>query len=409
MEYTELYQMLKDKVTYTDDFTAIDSLTYLYNFDFNSHSCSILPGEKSYECIQHNFREDSPYDFESEIAAQNKALNILDAHIKENSFFRYHVFHPAHKKQSKQVILMFHGFNEKYWAKYLPWAKYLSERTGKTVVLFPIAFHMNRAPHEWSDRRKMFPMSEQRRVVFPQVMQSTLSNVAISSRLHARPQRFFWSGLQTYYDIIQLITTIRAGMHPLISSDATFDIFAYSIGALLAEIIMMTNQNGYFENSKMCLFCGGPVFNRLSPVSKFILDSEANVALYSFVVEHLDSHLKKDKHLNHYLGEDHPEGIYFRSMLNYGKNLQFREKAFQRISKQTIAITLANDTVVPPYEVINTLQGITRNIPVRVEILDFSYDYKHEDPFPALKSIAPQVTFHFREVFDIASDFLMCD
>lgn len=64
------------------------------------------------------------------------------------------------------------------------------------------------------------------------------------------------------------------------------------------------------------LFCGGAVFNRLSPVSKFILDSEANVALYSFVIEHLESHLKKDHRLHHYLRENHPEG-QFASMINY--------------------------------------------------------------------------------------------
>ncbi|MDR1154193.1 MAG: DUF6051 family protein [Bacteroidales bacterium] len=405
MEYFELHQMLKEKVSY-NDFDVIDAETHLYNFDFESHSCSILPSEGQYRCEQHGFVCDSPCDFENSIANRSYSLNMADAHIMENCRFRYHVFHPAKFKKSKQVILMFHGFNEKHWAKYLPWAKRLGEKTGKTVILYPIAFHMNRAPQDWSDRRIMYPVSGQRREAFPQVVNSTLSNVAISSRLHARPQRFFWSGLQTYYDIIRLAKDIKNGRHPLIEPDATFDFFAYSIGCLLSEILIMTNHEGYFSRSKMFMFCGGPVFNRLSPVSKFILDSEANVALYSFVVEHLESHLKNDAHLRHYLGKEHPEGINFRSMLNYGNMRKYREDIFRDISSRVMALTLANDTVVPPYEVINTLQGALRDIPIRVDVLDFPYDYKHEEPFPALTSIAAEVTGQFNRVFDIAGAFL---
>ncbi len=397
--------MLKEKVNY-DDFKEIDSETHLYNFDFESRSCDILPCEGQYRCERHQFSCELPYDFENAAANLSRTLDIADAHIAENSRFRYHVFMPARLKKASRAILMFHGFNEKYWAKYLPWAKRLSETTGKAVILFPIAFHMNRAPHDWSEQRKMFAISEQRREAFPQVVNSTLSNVAISTRLHTRPQRFFWSGLQTYYDMIRLTEDVKAGRHPLIEPDAEFDIFAYSIGCLLAEILVMTNQNGYFDRSKTFMFCGGPVFNRLSPVSKFILDSEANVALYSFVVEHLESHLKRDAHLRHYLGDDHPEGVNFRSMLNYGNMRNRREDTFRRIGERIMALALANDTVVPPYEVMNTLQGAARDIPIRVDVLDFPYEYKHEDPFPALTPIAREVTEQFNRVFDIAGNFL---
>ena len=62
-----------------------------------------------------------------------------------------------------------------------------------------------------------------------------------------------------------------------------YEVITYSIGCLLAEILKLANPKGYFTQSRLCLFCGGPVFDRLSPVSKFILDSEANVALYSYI------------------------------------------------------------------------------------------------------------------------------
>jgi len=51
----------------------------------------------------------------------------------------------------------------------------------------------------------MFEMSLKRREKYPNIIHSTLSNVAISMRLHSMPQRFIWSGLQTYYDTIQFI------------------------------------------------------------------------------------------------------------------------------------------------------------------------------------------------------------
>ena len=46
-----------------------------------------------------------------------------------------------------------HGLNERNWSKYLTWAEYLSSKTGKIVILFPIAFHINRSPVGWSNPR----------------------------------------------------------------------------------------------------------------------------------------------------------------------------------------------------------------------------------------------------------------
>jgi len=316
------------------------------------------------------------------------------------------VFSPVGVKKAEKIVFMFHGFNEKYWHKYLPWAKYLVDTTGKTVVLFPISFHMNRAPQEWSNTRLMFEVSNRRKELFPDIIHSSLSNAAISTRLHIKPQRFIWSGLQAYHDVIQFIDEYKSGLHPFISPNAEVDMFAYSIGSFLAEILIMTNHKNYFDRSKLVMFCGGPVFNRLSPVSKFILDSQANVALYSYIIEHLDSHLRKDGKLRHYLCEC-PEGISFRSMLNYGLMSDLREERLRNIGHRLLAVTLKQDTVVPPYEVANTLQGKYRDIPVRVDIHDLPYSYKHEDPFPALEEkIRNEVDEGFKRVFDPIGVFL---
>lgn len=402
MKYMELYEKLRKLVDYVPDEIEIDDRTTLRNFNFDSKHRSLLPGgtlnSDPAESVTGN-----PYH-EPDII--RSLLNKNDADISENIHFRYHLFLPKGKDKTEKVILLFHGFNEKHWDKYLTWAKQLTDATGKAVLLFPIAFHMNRAPHSWSDTRKMYNICLQRKERHPDIIHSTLSNVAISTRLHNKPQRFIWSGLQTYYDVIDLVETIKAGQHPVIAPDATFDIFSYSVGSLLGEIVMMTNKNGYFSSSKFCLFCGGAVFNRLSPVSKFILDSEANVGLYSYVVEHLESHMRNNPLLKEYLGTTHPEGINFRCMLNYKALTEYREGLFRSMQNRILAISLAKDSVIPPYEVINTLNGIRRDIPVCVEIMDFPYPYKHEDPFPASPTIAEEVDIAFRKTFDRICNFL---
>ncbi len=401
-----MHNYLKELVCYDKQQIRIDDDTLLLNCEFESLNHKILPGEDYYQCLFHRLNISEPHSYQNNTGVVNEILDVHDSEVQENKKFKYHIFKPVAEAKSKEIILLFHGFNEKHWHKYLPWAKRLLETTGKTIVLFPIAFHMNRAPHEWSDRRLMFQVSEQRKKTFPNIISSTLSNVAISSRLQSKPQRFFWSGLQTFYDVIQLIDQIRSGDHPEIHAEASIDIFAYSIGSLLSQILLMNNPRGYFTNTKVCMFCGGSVFNRMSPVSKFILDSEANVALYSFVIEHLESHLKHDSRLAHYLSPEHPEGLDFLSMLNYKTMRVNREEKFRALAKKIMAITLEKDSVMPAYEVINTLQGVFRNIPIQVHNFDFPYEYKHEDPFPDSSAISDQVDECFNMVFELATDFL---
>ena len=403
MKYIDLHNYLKKIVNYENKEIVIDEKIIVQNYNFESAYRFLLPGGTGNQDSYEYCTAPDP-DYEPDII--QSMINKCDAEIMENIKFRYHLFRPKGDNKVNHVILLFHGFNEKYWTKYLTWAKTLVEETGKAVLLFPIAFHMNRAPLSWSDSRHMFAISQQRKERHPDVLCSTLSNVAISTRLHNKPQRFIWSGLQTYYDVIDLVEQIKAGLHPAIEKDASIDFFSYSIGSFLAEILMMTNKDGYFSESKLCMFCGGAVFNRLSPVSKFILDSEANVSLYSYVVEHLESHMRRDELLRHYLSDAHREGVNFRKMLNYKCLTEPREAVFNQMSKQILAITLAKDTVVPAYEVINTLQGVKRNIPIKVDILDFPYPYKHEDPFPALDTIADSVDEHFHRTFNRICEFL---
>ena len=398
MKLIEAHKLLKNSINYNEPHITIPGVLEIRNFSFTSENGAILSDDTDDEAF-------IGYNRQSESGIMREILDTHDTDIKNNISFDYHIFSPVGAKKAEGIVLMFHGFNEKNWDKYLPWAKQIVDTTGKSVVLFPIAFHMNRAPQEWSDMRLMFVVSNRRKELFPDIIHSSLSNAAISTRIHARPQRFFWSGFQTYHDVIQFIGEYKSGSHPFITPNAEMDIFAYSIGAFLSEILIMTNHKNYFDASKLVMFCGGTVFNRLSPVSKFILDSQANVALYSYIIEHLDSHLKKDEKLRRFLC-DHPEGIIFHSMLNYGVMSDLREERLRAIAHKLLAVTFKQDTVAPPYEVINTLQGKFRDIPVQVETFDMPYQYKHEDPFPALEKISDEVDAGFQRAFDPISTFL---
>ena len=386
MNYFHRCKHLKSLISYGPDRIEVDARTTVHNFTFHSRHTDILP--------------ESPVVGEPSV----DLLDVADRQIAENATFRYHVFAPTGGGKSSGMLLLFHGFNERHWDKYLPWAARLVESTGKAVVLFPIAFLMNRSPGSWSDTRLMHAASKSRRAAYPDIIDSSLLNAAISIRLQRNPQRFIWSGLQTYYDVVEFIAACQRGEHPLFACGVRVDILAYSIGCFLSEVLLLANPSEYFSDSRGFMFCGGPVFNRISPVSKFILDSEANVRLYSFLVEHLESHIRHDPKLSQYLNTE--SGVAFRSMLNYKRMGDFRENKLRRMSSRLSAIALARDDIMPPYEVENTLKGRNRDIPVRVETVDFPYSYRHEDPFPAQEALAAEVDEQFTLVFDKIASFL---
>lgn len=405
MAYIEDYWELRANFASLENCFDLDTITVCEQY-FTSGNYKILPGDTTHLCAFHNEKIASNYLFYTDIGSIKGDLSIKDIDVAENKRFKYFIIKPKGCERAKKATFLFHGFNEKNWDKYLTWAKTICEKTQSAVILFPIAFHMHRAPEYWSNKRHMFKLSEARQKRFPNIIHSTLSNVAISMRLHSMPQRFIWSGLQTYYDIIQFIEDCKSGNHPHISADFSYNIFAYSVGGMLAEILKLSNYKNYFQDTKVCLFCSGAVFNRLSPVSKFILDSEANVALYSFLVEHFDKFLVKDNALRHFITEGHAEGQVFHAMLDYQKMREFRDSLFKKWEKDFYAITLNQDAVIPSFEVMNTLKGAYRDINIPVENIDFEHKYSHENPFPINKAEAHLVEKNFTTIFEKFCSFL---
>jgi hypothetical protein len=307
-------------------------------------------------------------------------FNKKDSSIKENLSFTYPVFSPPGGK-SKRVILLLHGLNERSWTKYLAWGFYLSERTGSHVILFPISFHINRSPVSWKDPRIMNSLLVKRNDTEKDINLSTFANFALSERLSEDPLRFFSSGLQSVKDIVKLVNSIKLGDHPTIEKCRDVDIFSYSIGAFLAQIILMANPGDHFSDSRLFMFCGGSVFSNMHGSSKLIMDSLAYEKLYSYYINDFEKITKEKTPLSEFLLFDRL-GLVFRSMIDFERLKKFRENILLRLKDQILAVTLKKDSVIPAEGVVSTLCRWNSKLRGNVQVWDFPYSYSHENPFP---------------------------
>jgi hypothetical protein len=333
----------------------------------------------------------------------NDFSNKCDSLIAENQSFAYPVFTPPNRKSDK-VILLLHGLNERSWIKYLVWAYYLAQNTGSYVILFPISFHINRSPSSWKDPRAMINFLKERNSSISGINMSSFANVAISNRLTEDPMRFFKSGYQTTSDIVKLLSCIRNGEHEIIPKTGKFNIFAYSIGAFLAEIILMGNPENLFSESKLFIFCGGSVFSNMQGSSKLIMDSLAFSRVYNFYLNDFEETLTGKSPLVEFLRTSQV-GMAFRAMIDLGRLKTFRENIFKNIRNQIHSISLIKDSVIPIKGVISTLNSSERRD--IVDAWDFPYNYSHENPFPVFdSSLSKKVDYWFEKVFAEATLFL---
>ena len=330
----------------------------------------------------------------------HKGLLDRDAGVEENLEFPYRVIAPAGCERSSRGVVLLHGLNERRWEKYLPWAKALVEGLGVPVILFPVAFHMDRSPALWSDPRSMRQLSRERMRRIPALEASSFANAALSTRIHARPERFVWSGVRTLKDLSRLSESVHRGEEPLLAPGARLDVFAYSIGAFLAELLFMADDSGRFADSRLVTFCGGCLLSQTSPLAREILDSAAARALHVFL-EQLDAHKQHRPPLGKLLSED-AVGRAFELMVRDDRHHAEREAALQRIGSRVRAIPLRKDSVMPAEAVAGTLSGSG----ARVEILDMAYDYDHANPFPLQGADEAEVERGFTAVFDRAVEWL---
>ena len=334
--------------------------------EFLSRNVGILPpGRDAQHPVPARAPDTERQDGDEELA---ELMAVTDREVAENARFSYPIFLPSGGGKAKNAIILLHGLNEKSWAKYLPWGRALCEGTGKAVILFPLAFHMNRAPRLWSSPREMMKLARRRQGASASLAESSFVNAALSTRLQLEPQRFFWSGLVSYLDVLQLVQQIGHGGHPDIAARAGCDLFGYSIGALLAEILLMSDPGGLFRQSRAFLFCGGATLDRLRPVSRMILDSHAGSSLRRFYGANFREEVNQDGCLARVFPRLRKAGLFFSSLLDSHSFTRVRETRLREIGARMSALALHRDSVVPGEEVTATLRGSRRDIPVTIKV-----------------------------------------
>lgn len=337
-------------------------------------------------------------EFQKELAT-TEFCSVTDDHIQENKIFNYTVFAPSGKEKRDKAIILLHGLNERTWEKYLTWAEYLTESTGKPVILFPIAFHMNRTPGSWCNPRTVLPWVGKRKQEIDNLVNSTFANVTLSSRLSINPLRFYASGRESMYNLWQLVYEIKSGRHPLFKEDTSINLFAYSIGALLSQVLLLSNPEKMFNDTRLFMFCGGSIFSEMDGNARDIMDKDAFDSLQRFYRhDFLENRSLPTSFRNDFLEQA------FKAMIRPDVLQEYRESFFQKACNRIKAISLKKDVVMPTNGVIKALGKASDKI---LEELDFPFSYSHQIPFPFRAKIDQTlVNREFNNIFSKAAAFL---
>lgn len=367
-DYRHIAQSIRNRAEWDDSVPLAfpEEGADVFNLSFRSSTASHLLGQPAYRCEVHG------KDFPGEPASDGSA----DCGIKDNLEFRYPLLRGhapvGDHTRARHLIILLHGLNERSYSKYVPWAYQLWRSTGAAVALFPLSFHVNRVEPNWGRQIKQH---EARRQAVARNENVHGFNSVLSERLDMHPERFFWGGLQSYGDVVQLVKQIRAGQNPHIDPSAQIDLLGYSAGGYLSLGLMLADHEGLFKESRAVLFAAGAVLRSTHLSTRFIMDMACEISLMKLYVR-FTQRLATPR-LAHWL-EGHEEGRWFRALFGEEAERAPLEKRLKEIAPRLLAIANSNDEVIPAHAVLNTMQGLHRDTGVRVEMLKLGV---HEHPF----------------------------
>jgi len=350
----------------------------LYNLEYESENKRYLLGHTSYMCDEHHDERGKKLKFRKEAVKEQPS----DEQIKENLTFSY----PLMREQSssgilqrhKRVTIMLHGLNERFYDKYLRWAYPIWQGTEAPVVIFPLTFSINRVWHGWG---KQIPETRERRARIRNNRTVYYDNATMSERLGKHPKRFFWGGVQSYWDIIDLVRQIRnpkgdKEINKHFAPDTRVDFFGYSSGGYIALALLLANHEGLFSDSRACLFASCVEMNDIRPISPFIIDRKGEDAVREMFVDGFDN--LPNERMKHWF-EHHEEARWLGSFAGAPpQDRTQRDIGLKKLAPRLLGIANSNDKVTPLAAMLNVLQGVRRNTGVRVEELKLG---KHENPF----------------------------
>jgi len=365
-EYLQIDKAIRRQGAWSDSQAVSCAVGDLYNLAFASGNAGHLLGCSRYDCPDHGLT------FDGEATDDD----VIDCNIQENIRFRYPLLRestrPGGLRRRDRVTVLLHGLNERSFAKYLPWAHQLRQRTGDPVVLFPLAFHMNRVFPGWAAEQQGIYL---RRSALADNDGAHRFNATISERLDKRPERFFWGAVQSYLDLMDLAREIRSGRHPHFSRDARIDFLGYSAGGYVSLILLLEDPEGLFTTSRAVIFGSSVPTRDLNLRSPLILDSAADTALTKLYVRHIDS--LAGARMQHWF-QFHGEGKWVRALSGPKADSSLIEHRLRQIGARILGIANRNDNVAPAGSMLNSLQGLRRDTGIRVVEFDLGL---HESPF----------------------------
>lgn len=146
------------------------------------------------------------------------------------------------------------------------------------------------------------------------------------------------------------------------------------------------------------MFCGGSIFNSMMGKSRSILDEAAFDKLIEYYIYNFPKKTDKEK--------EYDKIFYsFYSMISPERNKKERESFFQSMGNRVKGISLKKDIVIPYNGILKALGEDYASD--HIQLLDFEYEYTHENPFPVTGKIEEeQVNASFKTVFNEAAHFL---
>ena len=216
-------------------------------------------------------------------SAHTAFLHPDDRTIEENRRFTYLMVEPAVSDGDgfDDVLLLTHGLNEGSYAKLFPWAYNLATYLRMPVLIFPMAFHINRRSSLWGFNPQVNLANDRSQI--PENRKTSPFNARISMRISEAPDRFTREGLQSYYDVIRLCDSIQAGEHPGCRPGAKLHFLGYSAGGYLSMTLMLANPGGRFAESRCVVFASCAALEDMHPASIFIVDIEGETRLMEFL------------------------------------------------------------------------------------------------------------------------------
>jgi hypothetical protein len=276
-----------------------------------------------------------------------------------------------------RAVIILHGLNESEYRKFSPWACTLAS-LGWPVLLFPITFLVNRRPHHWMHNTTTQRVLQERQALSGNSV-ATRYNTILSARLDQHPERLFVAGRQSYFDLHDLVSSVRSGVfqlagerdgagvprHPF-AEGTRVDFLAYSIGGYLTlSLLLGEGEAPELASSRAVIFAAAAPFAHrdptlnANPLSPFILDGGATDRVRRFY-----GSVEAESLLNN------PQGGWWRALFRAEHDVL--DPPLQRLRARLLTIGNSADTVIPPAGMAETFGTLDCLLPMGAHEYPFS-------------------------------------